>query len=156
MYGVKLTGDKELLAALNRLSSKGMKDTVKRTLNRVSSMLQTEAKKNLRGVTKRSNVSGSKTVKGRTKNPLQKGITKKVWRNNEGATITILGDYRLKWFEKGTGERFTGTKKQYKQRKYTGRMNASNFFQRAISSKQQTVIKDINNELYKEIRKNFK
>lgn len=155
MYGAKLTGDKELLAALNRLSSKGMKDAVKRTLNRVGGMLQTEVKKNLRQTTKRYNATGSRTSKGAIKRPLQKGITKSVWRNNEGVTVTILGDYRLKWFEKGTDERFTGTRKRYKKRKATGRMTGKNFFQRAINSKQGAIVDTINTTLAKEIKKKY-
>lgn len=146
MYGVKLTGDKELLAALNRLSSKGMKDTVRKTLSRVGGLLQNETRKNLRGATKRFNTPGK---------PLQKGITKKVWKNNEGVTISILGDRRLKWFETGTKERKTSTKKHYKKAKATGKMTATHFFKRAVNSKQATLVEDINNSLRKEISKNF-
>lgn len=163
MYGVKLTGDKELLAALNRLSKKGMKDVVKRTLNRVGGMLQTEARKNLKAVTKRSNITGSKTAKGYVKKPLQKGITKSVWRNNEGVTVTIIGDYRLKWFEKGTDERYkkkyksrkTGKMERFKKKKATGQMTGSHFFQRAINAKQGAIVNTINTTLSKEIKKRY-
>lgn len=150
MYGIKLTGNKELLAALNRLSSKGMKDTVKRTLNRVGYLLQNETSKNL----KASINVRAKSVSG--KKPMSKGITKKVWKNNEGITISILGDKRLKWFETGTKERKTKTKGRYKKIKATGKINAFYFFKKAVASKQQTLINDINRELSSAISKNYK
>lgn len=150
MYGVKLTGDKELLAALNRLSSKGMKDTVKRTLNRVGALLQNETAKNLKASIKVKAKSNS------GKKPMYKGIKKKVWKDNSGVTISILGDQRLKWFETGTKERKTKTKGRYKKAKATGKINAFYFFKKAVSSKQQTLINDINRELSSAIRKNFK
>ena len=157
MYNVQITGDKELLAALDRLSSKGLSQTIKTTLNRVSGLLQAEAKKNLRSVTNRYNVSGSTTSKGTRKKPLQQGITKKVWKSNEGATVTILGDYRLKFFEIGTSERKTKGKlnSRYRKPKATGKMTATHFFGKAISNQQKTASDDINKTLTKEINKRF-
>jgi len=155
-FETKITGDKELLAALNRLSTKGMKDVIRTTLQRVGGTLQTEAKRNLRQVTSRYNTR-SKAAKGSTRGPLQSGITNKVWKNNEGVTVTIMKDYRLKWFEMGTTNRQTSGRvgTRYRKPKSTGQMKTSNFFKRAISSKQQSVKDDINNTLSKEISKRY-
>jgi hypothetical protein len=157
MYSVKITNDKEILAALARLSSKGMQDTIRKTLKQVATMLKTQTVRNLKKVTERSNEKGSVTNKGSAKQPLVNGITSKVWKRNDGATITIMGDYRLKWFENGTVERTTKkTDKRYKKPKSTGKMKASHFFSNAINEKQKTVVDDINKELTKQISKNYK
>jgi hypothetical protein len=153
MLSTNITNDKEVLAALERLSTKGMQDTIKRTLLRVGAKLKTEAIKNLRKVTTRSNIKGSKTSKGWEKRPLEKGITNRVWKKLDGATVTIMGDYRLKWFEGGTAERYR--KAHFKKTVSTGKMKPSNFFQNAINSKQQSLMEDISKELSKQISKNY-
>jgi hypothetical protein len=158
MAEISIQGTNDLLSAFARLNSKQMKAVHKKTLNSVIGKLQTEAKRQLKQVTKRANVQGSMTAKGSVKQPLVKGITKKVWNNATGGTVTILGDYRLKWFEKGTIDRATEAiagNRYSKKKKNTGRMKASYFFKKAIDSKQSSVQQEIENTLSTQIKKTF-
>jgi hypothetical protein len=81
-----------------------------------------------------------------------------------------MGDYRLKWFEMGTVERFTSNKiknfskrksnKTYKKPRYgvpkgTGKEKSGWFFKDAIETKQQEVSNEINKTLSEEIKKRF-
>ena len=156
MDGITIDGTDNLLEAFARLDSRQMKTTHRKTLNSVITKLQTEARKNIRGVTGRYNTR-TKTSKGTPRGPLIQGITKRVWKSVEGATVTILGDYRLKWFESGTTDRTTKGKfkSRYKKPKVTGKMSASHFFKRAIESKQGSVQQEINDTLAKEIKRQF-
>ena len=154
MDGITIEGTDNLLKAFARLDTKEMKKVHKDALNKVTGILQTEARKNLRGITGRHNTI-TKTPGGSTRGPLTKGITKKVWKSGEGATVTILGDYRLKWFESGTTERITkgrmGTR--YRKPKATGKMTATYFFKKSIDSKQSNVEQEINDNLSKAINR---
>jgi hypothetical protein len=161
MVEIEVTGDKKLIAALESLTSKELKSTIKKSLSRAGTKLKGETIKNLKGVTSRYNVKGSKTIDGKEKLPLIKGITNKVWKNNGGVTVTIMGDYRLKWFENGTVERHIyGRKHNYKRRKYKvianrGQMKEAHFFANAVSARKDEVMNDFQDELEKQIRKNY-
>lgn len=77
--------------------------------------------------------------------PLRKGVTLKGDKAYTEATVSIMGDYRLKWFEKGTQARYTkGSKilgvdenssryalKRTGKPRYTGRIKPHYFFKEA-------------------------
>lgn len=83
---------------------------------------------------------GSRTTHNR---PLVKGVTLKADKNYDEVRVSILGDYRLKWFEMGTAERKlkrTGAKDRsrgrYKgDRRYLYRKKGKETFYRAGSSR---------------------
>lgn len=101
-----------------------------------------------------------------TRKPFEDGITMKTDKAYVEASVSIMGDQRLKWFETGTQDRYTkgrkivgysGTKRNRLQREgkghWTGRIKENYFFKKARSSS-ETAIDDaikqsINNALEK-------
>ena len=155
MNSVDLTDFQRLKQKLNGLNPKEIKKLHKKAMNDVGKVLVNETKTNLRGVTGRSRTKKSTTSKGSKKGSLEKGITSKVWKSGQGTTVTILGDYRLKWFEKGTQKRTTKgkLKSRYKKQKYTGQMNSSYFFKKAVDNKKETAINEIEKNFEKHLNK---
>lgn len=92
-------------------------------------VLVKEARLQLSGVTARSKTGYSARRKGWTKeSTLERGIRSKVDANGERGMVHIMGDFRLKWFEKGTEDRFT------REDVYKGRMRATRFFAHSVST----------------------
>ena len=101
-----------------------------------------------------------------TRKPFEDGVIVSTDKVYVEAKVSIMGDHRMKWFEKGTQDRYTkgrkivgysGTKRNRLQREgkghYTGRIDGNNFFRKARSSS-ETAIEDaikqsINNALEK-------
>jgi hypothetical protein len=80
-------------------------------------------------VTARSKTGYSARRKGWTKeSTLERGIRSKVDANGERGMVHIMGDFRLKWFEMGTEDRYR------KGDAYTGRMRATRFFAHSVST----------------------
>ena len=92
-------------------------------------VLVKEARLQLSGVTARSKTGYSARRKGWTKeSTLERGIRSKVDANGERGMVHIMGDFRLKWFEMGTEDRFT------REDVYKGRMRATRFFAHSVST----------------------
>lgn len=94
--------------------------------------------------------------------PMTEGVRLMRKRAFIEAGVHIMGDFRLKWFELGTVERYAGGRK--KNGLFPGRMNASNyrgaikglgFFQEARSN-DAPVIKAIEQTLEKQLKKLLK
>jgi hypothetical protein len=83
---------------------------------------------------------------GETSNSLMKGVRYKAKKSNMLVQVDILGDYRLKWFEKGTKDRYTRRKHAYR-----GRIKALSFFKQARED--SSVINKILSTLDKELKK---
>lgn len=84
----------------------------------------------------------SKTISNLRRPTLNKGVRVKPNKALNEVQVNIMGDYRLKWFEKGTKDRFTkGHKvtgyvdsrhlKRTGKGGYRGKMVAEHFFQAA-------------------------
>jgi hypothetical protein len=145
-----------LVDKLKRMSAKDQNQIKRKTWQGVGKIIRDEAVKNLRGVTKHTKTKKVNPKTGKKQRNLQAGITNRVWRNLKGTTVTNLGDYRLKWFEEGTEERYTkpdGKKRYKKKAKYNGAMKASHFLSKAAQSKKDEAIKEVENELLKSIQK---
>ena len=97
-------------------------------------VLVKEARLQLSGVTARSKTGYSARRKGWTKeSTLERGIRSKVDANGERGMVHIMGDFRLKWFEMGTEDRYR------KGDAYTGRMRATRFFAHSVSAAQRAM-----------------
>jgi hypothetical protein len=92
-------------------------------------VLVKEARLQLAGVTARSKTGYSARRKGWTKeSTLERGIRSKVDANGERGMVHIMGDFRLKWFEKGTEDRY------HSNGAWTGRMKDKRFFARSVNT----------------------
>lgn len=97
--------------------------------------------------------------------PFEDGITVKADKSYCEASVSIMGDPRLKWFEKGTGARYTKGRKitGYAQGRrnrlqregkghYTGQMTANYFFKAARQDSNiidEAIQQSINNAINK-------
>lgn len=99
-----------------------------------------------------------------TRKPFEDGITMKTDKGFTEATVSIMGEPKLKWFEKGTNDRYTKGYKitGYAQGKrnrlqregkghWTGKMTDKNFFRDARQGNDvnDAIIESINNALEK-------
>lgn len=131
-------------AMLQRLNKNAVDDCVFEGVRAVSNALKADTQKTLL-----SRMPAAKSTK-KTSKPMSEGVQNKHRRDYLESTVHILGDYRLKWVEGGTVDRFTGKRNVYdkvtggftgtrrtiaKRRggkknvvRYTGRMKAINFF----------------------------
>lgn len=130
----KANNDEAVFAGVRAVSNALKRDTQKTLLSRVPA------------------ASSSRT----TGTPMYEGVRSKHHREYLESVVHILGDFRLKWFEGGTADRYTGKRNVYdkitgeftglrrtihKRRsgkknvvRYTGRMRARNFFADARST----------------------
>jgi len=141
-------------ALFRRLNTKNQRKVSRAALRGAANKLKREATKNLRqslGVKYRAPAKGIKVVA----------------RNAEQAKVHIMGDYRLKWFEKGTDPRYTkgrrgrGKKIPLRRPSFRGKIfrggeTRERFFAKAVKAKEQDVARDIETELVKHIRKQAK
>jgi len=140
--------ERHLLEMFSSLSSKKMKNTYKSALSKAARILVKQAKDNLKKVTAKFNSKTTnlkngwhiKTKKNGQKKiaSLQDGIKYRIEDGAQSAKVHIMGDFRLKFFEKGTKERIL--KKNGAKR---GKINGSYFFKSAQQDKEQEIFSNI-------------
>jgi len=116
-----------LSEVLKTLSSKDVQKGTNRALKKVGSLVQREAKGELRRKVK---ITG-KSKNSRKYGKMDKGIKSSV--EGDEVKVHIMGDYRLKFFEKGTAYR--KTRKGYNR----GSITARPFFAPAVKSVEHSV-----------------
>ena len=135
---------REVDALLGKLSKAANEEAVFACVREVSNKTKTETQKTL--LSRVPAASSART----TGKPMYEGVRNKHHREYLESVVHILGEHRLKWFEAGTADRWTGKRNVYdkitgeftglrrtihKRRtgkknvvRYTGRMWARNFF----------------------------
>lgn len=128
-----LKGDRELILILKKMEYKDMQRVYKKALTDSAKPIERETKKNLRRSDIR-NVNkpyiGKKNKK--TYKSMLQGIRTSVdvrEADDNYAKVHIMGEFRLKWFEKGTSLRKTY---HHKDR---GRIKPYKFFRDAVETK---------------------
>ena len=146
----QLKGDKELIAILKKMSYKDMQRIYKKALTDTVRPLVNETKKMLR----RSNIKHVNKPyigkNGKTYKSMIQGIKSSVDVRNEDdnyAKVHIMGEFRLKWFEKGTAIRRT-----YKKGS-RGRINARRFFRDAVDRVGESCRSSLEENIKKSIQK---
>ena len=95
-----------------------------------------------KAIKKGADTSKAKTISNLRRPSLNKGVKVRPNRTANEVSVNIMGDYRLKWFEKGTKERYTRGHKvtgysdsrhlrRTGQGGYRGKIVAEHFFQSA-------------------------
>ena len=125
------------------LSLKNQTKAHREALKKGSSILVTAARRNLR---KEFGTTATKKA-SKTGKSLQSGIRYWVGKQGNFAKVHIMGDFRLKWFEKGTASR--NTEKKFNRGKIRGKY----FFKEAKSQTEAKVFNSITNYLKKAIIK---
>jgi hypothetical protein len=134
--------DKGLLELFDTLSDKDFTSKViMKALQDTGKDLVERTKDNLR-----KSMGAKSSSKGKHKKSLIEGVRMKTDKIYDSVTIDILGEYRLKWFEKGTKARYT------KKKQYRGQLKPLYFFQNAISDESR-IVNNIKENVIKQIRK---
>ena len=136
--------NKKVLNLFANLSSKKQTKVYKQALTKATNILVKETRNELKKGVKNINTVHTSSS---GKYSLSRGIQRKVWKNGEGATVTILGDYRLKFFENGT--KIRKTRKGYNR----GTIKAQHFFDRAKQNKAKDIQKQLNDLITNSINK---
>ena len=152
-------------ALFRRLSTKNQRKVSKAALRAAANKVKNQAVKNLQGVIGHSVRKTRVYTKanGKTeKQNLAKGI-KVVAKDAETAKVHIMGDYRLKWFEMGTGYRTTkgnrrrGKKIPVRRASNRGRVfrdqSKLRWFDKAVKAKEHEAARNIEEALKKHILK---
>lgn len=154
--------NRAVLAMFAELDEKRRKQVYRATLNASANILVKQTKSNLRGV-----VSRTKTKNKWNGKTLESGVKKKISRDAREAEIHIMGDFRLRFFEKGTKDRHTKGRKitgsfYVGKRKYAsrtgkggnrGRIAANYFFRAAKQSTERQIFNEMDNTLSRYIQK---
>lgn len=154
--------DEEVRKKFEELEPKKQKTAFKGALKESAKILQKEAKKSLKRKigTKKAN---SKNWWNEKK--LSSGIVVSADKYNQGnkyivedkyfSKVHIMGDFRLKFFEKGTSERSwkRHTNKDGSIGKGTGKMTGTYFFKEANEAKGEEAMKSLDKNLDKIINK---
>lgn len=140
----------KVLKAFSRLETKQMKAVHRRALNRAGTILVNQTRKNIR-----QQVKSKKSLK-----VLLKGVRKKVNRKVTEVKVNIMGDYRLKWLEMGTAERYVKSRKKggyvkFKKKRRAGRITATRFFEKAQNQVNKIVPAEMEKTLLSAIEKQF-
>ena len=124
---------KQVIQMFRDLDHREQKKVYKTALRKAAGILIKETRSNLRNIVKGKITNKKKDYK-RT---LSTGIRSSVDREGTQASVHIMGEYRLKWFEKGTNLRRTN--KGYNR----GAMKAHYFFRDAQRSTEKEVFSSI-------------
>ena len=147
----ELRGDRELRAILKKMDYKEMQSVYKKSLTESVKPLVNETKKQLRR-------SGIKNVNrpyisrktGKSYKSMIQGVRSSIDVRNADdnyAKVHIMGEFRLKWFEKGTDLRRTYSKGN------RGRIRPRRFFRNAVEMKGEECRKSLEQNIKKSIQK---
>ena len=143
--------DKALIEALGNLSYKKMVSTYNKALKKALQPLLKQARSNLRrtGIKNVGKPYKSKKTGKQYKSMLQgiKISTDARDADNAYGKVHILGDFRLKWWELGTGYRYTNNGK------FRGAIQPRRFFKPAVDQKGKECMDSLDETVKKEIQK---
>ena len=126
---------REVNEALAGLRNSNIKSAYRAAIKRALNKVKKETVKNLR-------------LKHKSKD-MSKGVKVTVKKSGDEGKVHIMGDYRLKWFEKGTKKR--KTKKGYNR----GKIEEERFFDKARTAKESEVFDGLESDIKKEILKRW-
>ncbi len=136
-----VVNDKDVMNMFDELSPKRQKEVYRTALRTSSNILIRQARSNLKTIIKSSiTKKSSKTGKS-----LSSGIKMSIDRAATQSTIHIMGDFRLKFFEKGTNIR--KTKKGYNR----GSIVPKYFFKTAVAATEEQIFSSMDKTISESI-----
>ena len=158
--GTKITCDTEvILSKFGKLDVRSMTKVHKAAFSNANKVLMKEARLQLQGVTARATTGLTARRKGWAKmassrrreyGSLERGIRSRVSANGDRGMVHIMGDFRLKWFEMGTTNRYRSGDV------YTGRMTATRFFAKSVSTAERSMTDAFENTVVKAVERRVK
>lgn len=142
----------EVMRMFREFDRRKINRTYKQATQKALGIIRQEVVANLRKVTKKIN---RKDKWGMT---LRKGIVTNVYRDNKSGVIHIMKNFKLKFFELGTKDRFNiakGSRKtgRLKKKRYTGKITASHFFLNAVNAKKTEAYRNMEQLIIESIQK---
>lgn len=135
---------RQVLNLFSDLTGRQQKQAKRNALRQASRILVNETKKQLRQVIG-SAINHRNRWNGRT---LGSGIKNNANREGTEAKVHIMGDFRLKFFEKGTAIR-----RLRRNGANRGKINASYFFRTAKQNKEREIFNTLDNLLSQSIQR---
>lgn len=134
---------------LDRLTPKEYKTAFRKSIREALNILRKKAIANLKGVTTKID------KKDQYNNTLRKGIQLKVYPEELEGIVHIMGNFKLKWFQNGTVDRYAKRYrgKPMKKKRFTGKIDASKFFTNAKSQTESAVFNKLNERIQQNIIK---
>lgn len=134
---------------LDRLTPKEYKTAFRKSIREALNILRKKAIANLKGVTTKID------KKDQYNNTLRKGIQLKVYPEDLEGIVHIMGNFKLKWFQNGTVDRYAKKYrgKPMKRKRFTGKIDASKFFTNAKSETESAVFNKLNERIQQNIIK---
>lgn len=134
---------------LDRLTPKEYKTAFRKSIREALNILRKKAIANLKGVTTKID------KKDQYNNTLRKGIKLKVYPEELEGIVHIMGNFKLKWFQNGTVDRYAKRYrgKPMKRKRFTGKIDASKFFTNAKSQTESAVFNKLNERIQQNIIK---
>ena len=126
------------------LNSRQQKRSYRNALRKAANILSKEARRQL----KREIGSAINHRNNWNNKTLGSGIKVKVKKDGTEAKVHIMGDFRLKFFEKGTKKRYLRKSKSYR-----GKMKALYFFKNAKRNKESEIFSKMDSLLEQSIQK---
>ena len=144
---------KDVIAMFKDLYPSRQKAVYRTALRKSSDVLIKNTRENLKSV-----IDGSIYKKKKNEKYSMAGGIRRSGTDRDATFISvhIMGNYKLKWFEMGTKERYTlnrNGKKKYKAGAYRGQITGKYFFRNAIESSEKQVYEVFDDELTKAIIK---
>lgn len=123
---------RSLANILDNLSEDNRRLAMLSALRAGGKVLQQNTKESL----KKKLGSGATSTSERNNKPMEQGVRLIVDKDYNEVIVSIMKDYRLKWFEKGSDQRYLKKdhpkdgdhRKTYKKGEYRGSITATNFF----------------------------
>lgn len=140
---------KQFKIILDRLTPKEYKTAFRKSIREALNILRKKAIDNLKGVTTKID------KKDQYNNTLRKGIQLKVYPEELEGIVHIMGNFKLKWFQNGTVDRYAKRYrgKPMKRKRFTGKIDASKFFTNAKSETESAVFNKLNERIQQNIIK---
>lgn len=140
---------KQFKIILDRLTPKEYKTAFRKSIREALNILRKKAIANLKGVTTKID------KKDQYNNTLRKGIQLKVYPEELEGIVHIMGNFKLKWFQNGTVDRYAKKYrgKPMKRKRFTGKIDASKFFTNAKSQTESAVFNKLNERIQQNIIK---
>lgn len=140
---------KQFQIILDRLKPNEYKKAFRKSIREALTILRKQAVSNLKNVTPYIN------KKDQYGNTLNRGIQLKVYPDELQGIVHIMGNFKLKWFQNGTVDRYNKkfNGKPLKKKRFTGKMNASHFFTNAKSQTESKVFSKLNERIQQNIIK---
>lgn len=136
---------REFLKNLNSLSSKNHKRAIRKSLIEGAKVTVKEARRGLRMAVGKTAFKKSK----KTGKSIASGIRYSAQKNilDNGVKVSIMKDFRLKFFENGTADRYT--KKGYRR----GKIAETNFFTNSLPRCQEQAFEKVQETFKNEVLK---